>query len=58
MLIDVISGFRHEVCEKCALLGYYATGKGYFLSAFRENLSVPSSKVKDPNTTVFGSLTL
>jgi len=27
----MISGFHHEVDEKCALLGYYAASSGNFL---------------------------
>jgi hypothetical protein len=42
----VISGFRHEVDENCALLGYYAASSGNFLPMFRDNLSVPFSGVK------------
>jgi hypothetical protein len=45
--ICVISGFRREVDENCALLGCYAAGGGNSLATFRHNLSVPSSKVKD-----------
>jgi len=44
----VISYFRHEVYENCALLGYY-TDSGNFLPMFRDNLSVPSSGVKPLN---------
>jgi len=36
----VISGFRREVAENCALLGYYAASGGNFLPTFRDNLSV------------------
>jgi hypothetical protein len=39
----VISDFRREVDENCALLGYYATSNGDFLPSFRDNLSVPTS---------------
>jgi len=52
---DVISGFRSEVYENCALLGYYATSSGCFLSVFRENLWVPPSRFKDQNRILFGS---
>jgi len=34
--------FHREVCENCALLGYYATSSGNLLPTFRDNLSVPS----------------
>jgi hypothetical protein len=43
----VISGHHHKVDENCALLGFYAAGGGISLQTFRDNLSVPSSKVKD-----------
>ena len=33
--------------ENCALLGYYAASSGNFLPTFRDNLSVPSSRVKN-----------
>jgi hypothetical protein len=53
----VISGFRREVHENCALLGYYAAHSGNTLPTFRDNLSVPSSsfkksKKKRPETSV------
>ena len=41
-----ISGFRREVDENFAHLGYYAASSGISLPAFRGNLSVPSSRVK------------
>jgi hypothetical protein len=31
---SVISGFRREVAENCALLGYYSAGSGNFLSLY------------------------
>jgi hypothetical protein len=39
----VISGFRREAAENCALLGYHAASSGNLLPTFRDNLSVPSS---------------
>jgi hypothetical protein len=42
----VISGFRRDVEETCDLLGYYAALSGSLLPTFRDNLSVPSSRVK------------
>jgi hypothetical protein len=42
----MISGFRREVDENCALLGYYAARSGNFLPTFLDNQSVPSSGVK------------
>jgi hypothetical protein len=43
----VISVFRHEVDDKCTLLGYYTTSSGTFLPTFRDNILVPSSRVKN-----------
>jgi len=40
-----------EAHENCAVLGYYATSSGNFLPTFRDNVSVPSSRVKSPNIT-------
>jgi len=34
----VISGFRREVDEICALPGYYAVSSDNFLTTFRDNL--------------------
>jgi hypothetical protein len=50
LFCSVISGFRCEVDENCALLGYYAAYSGNALPTFRDNLSVPSSRVnnRDP----------
>jgi len=42
----MISGFRRELDENCALLGYFAVSSGNSLPAFRDNLSVQSSRVK------------
>ena len=38
MFNSVISGFRHEVDENCALLGGYATSSGNLLRTFQDNL--------------------
>jgi len=43
----LVSCFRLEVDENCALLSYYAESSGNSLSTFRDNLSVPYSKVKN-----------
>jgi hypothetical protein len=40
------SGFRREVDENRALLGYYAASSGNSVPTFRYNLSVPFSSVK------------
>jgi len=51
-LIDylfVISDFRREVAENCALMGYYyAASCGNFFQKFRHNLLVSSSGFKNP----------
>jgi len=44
----VISGYRREVGENCALPDYYAAGSGNLLPTFRDSLSVPSSRFKNP----------
>jgi hypothetical protein len=41
------SGFRSEVDEKCVLLGCYVACCGNSLPTFRDNTSVPSSRVKN-----------
>jgi hypothetical protein len=43
-----ISDFRRDVDKICALVGYYAASCGNCLPTFRDNLSVPSSRVKSP----------
>ena len=45
-MLCVISGFRREVYEYYSLLGCYA--KRNSLPMFRDNLSVPSSRLKNP----------
>jgi len=40
-----IAGFRHEADENSSLLGYYKASSGNFLLTFRDNLSVPSSRI-------------
>jgi len=45
----MISDFRRKADENCALLGYWAASSGDFLPKFRDNLSVPSSRVKNPS---------
>ena len=41
----MISVFRLEVDENCALLGYYAESSSNTLPTFRDNFSVLSSRV-------------
>ena len=43
----VISGSHCEVDENCTLLGYYTVSSDNSLPMFEDNLSVPSSKVKN-----------
>jgi hypothetical protein len=40
-----ISGFRREVDENCAVLGYYAASSGDLVPTLRDNPSVPSSRI-------------
>ena len=44
---SVISGFRREAAENCALLSHYTASSGDSLPMFRDNLSVPSSGFRD-----------
>jgi hypothetical protein len=46
----MISGFRREVDEIWARLGYYAAYGGNYLPTFRDKLSVPSPRVKKSRT--------
>jgi hypothetical protein len=46
-LLYVISGFRHDADEIRALLGYNAALSGNPLLMFRDNISVPSSRIKN-----------
>jgi hypothetical protein len=46
-LITVIPSFRLEVDENCALRGYYAMSSCNSLPTFRDNLSAPSSRIKE-----------
>jgi hypothetical protein len=46
----MISGFHHKVDESQVLLSYYAASSGNLLPTFRDNLSVPSSEVKNPES--------
>ena len=43
----VISGCRREVDENSVLFGYYAASSGNFFPTFRDNISVPSSGLKN-----------
>jgi len=50
--LRVITHFRREVHEKYALPGYFAASNCNLLQTFRENLSVPSSRVMKMGPTV------
>jgi hypothetical protein len=43
----MISGFRRDVDDICLLVGYYAASCGNCLTAFWDNVSVPSSRGKN-----------
>jgi len=47
-MLCVISDFRREAHENCILLCYYAVRSENSLPMFRDNLSVPSSRLKNP----------
>jgi hypothetical protein len=46
LFISVTSGFRRDVDQICALLRNYAASNDNPLPTFRDNVSVPSSRVK------------
>jgi hypothetical protein len=47
----MISGFRRDADEICALIGYNAASGGNPLPTFRDNVSVPSSSLKKSKKT-------
>ena len=47
-ITHVISAFCCKVAENCTILGYYAASRGKFLLMFWDNISVPSSGLKNP----------
>jgi hypothetical protein len=47
--MSVISGFRRDVDDICALLGYYAASSGNPLPTFRDKVSIPPSRLKKYN---------
>jgi hypothetical protein len=49
--VIVISRFRRYVDDICALLEYYVALSGSSVPTFRDNLSVPSSRVKKSKKT-------
>jgi hypothetical protein len=52
----LILGICRDVDEICALLGYYAASCVNYLPTFRDNVSVPSSRVKSPRTLKMGPI--
>jgi hypothetical protein len=48
----VISDFRRDLDEICALLGYYSASSDNPLPTFRDNISVSSSTVKKSKKTL------
>ena len=56
ILHNVASGFRRHVDEICTLLGYYTALSGNSAQMFRDNLSVPSSRVKKSKNFFLGLL--
>jgi hypothetical protein len=40
-------GFRHEADDNTAPLGYYTANSGNFVPTFRDDISVPSSRVNN-----------
>jgi len=46
----MILGFRRELDENCALMGYYIASSGNFLPTFRDNSSFPSTGYKNPKS--------
>jgi hypothetical protein len=47
---EMWGALNHVFIENCPLLGYYAASSGNFLPTFQENLSVPSSRVRNPKS--------
>ena len=45
--MGLFSGSHREGAEKCAPVGYYAASSGNLLPTFRDNLSVPSSGIRN-----------
>jgi hypothetical protein len=48
VVVSVISGFRRQVDDSCALQGDYADSSGNLLPTFRDNRAVPSSRANNP----------
>jgi len=53
----VIAGFSCSVNKVCNLLGFYAAQNGSLLPTFRDNISVPSARVKDQDYLNLGDWT-
>jgi hypothetical protein len=50
--ICMMSGFRYDVNEICNLSGFYAVQNGSFLQTFQDNLSGPSSRLKQSKKSI------
>jgi len=48
VVINVCRSSSEVSVENCALLAYYTASGGNFLPTFRDNLSVPYSRFKNP----------
>jgi hypothetical protein len=51
--LTLISGFRRDVDEIRGLLGNYTASCGNYIPTFRDNVSIPSSRVKIPSRKAF-----
>jgi hypothetical protein len=56
ILHNVASGFSRHADEICTLLGYYTALSGSSAPMFRDNLSVPSSRIKKSKNFFLGLL--
>jgi hypothetical protein len=54
--VRAVRGFRGDVDEMCAVMGWWAACSGKCLLTFRDSLSAPSSGVKKSRTFDFGFL--
>jgi hypothetical protein len=52
-LIHTLSCAVYCLYEVCALLGYYSAQNGSFVPTFRDNISVPTSKVKQSKSSAW-----
>jgi len=52
----IVSGFRHEADEICALLGHYTVYSGNSLLTFQDNILVPTTRVNQSHLQGLGLL--